>query len=167
MTSWLVGDKIWQTTMRTRLHLPVCLMTQPCRYIVSSTNRPCGAAVDEWGRHAQHCARQPVQARHHALRNIWSELARSAGWHAALEQEVQLTQGQKRADILLTCPAGTRQALDVTVVHQMGDTAAAAAAAMARQRKERQYLGDLPTLRLLCPLSTSQEATSKMRAQAR
>ena len=154
MTSWLVapqgtfvGDKVWQTHMRTRLHLPVCLMTQPCRYIHSTTNRQCSAAVDEWGRHAQHCARQPVQARHHALRNLWADLARAAGWHAALEQEVQLPDGRKRADLLLSSPAGTRQALDITVVHPCGETPQHAAAS-ARQRKERQYLGDLPTLRL-------------------
>ena len=153
MTSWLVapqgtfvGDKVWQTALRTRLQLPLCLMNQPCKYVHSTTNRPCGAAVDEWGRHTQNCARQPVHARHHALRNLWAELAKSAGWHSALEQEVQLVDGQKRADILLTSPAGTRQALDVNIVHQMGDSAAAAA--KARQRKERQYLGDLPTLRL-------------------
>ena len=154
MTSWLVApqgtfvaDKVWQTNMRTRLHLPVCLMTQPCRYIHTTTNRQCGAAVDEWGRHAQNCARQPVQTRHHVLRNLWADLAKSAGWHAALEQEVQLTAGRKRADLLLTSPAGTRQALDITVVHPCGETPQAAAAS-ARQRKERQYLGDLPTLRL-------------------
>ena len=148
MTAWLVapqgtfvGDKVWRTTMRMRLHLPVCAMSEPCRYIPSTTNQPCGARVDEWGRRAQHCCRQAVQARHHCLRNLWSELAKSAGWHSALEQEIQTSGGHKRADVLLTCPGGTRQALDITVAHQQGDTVAEAAR-RARQRKESQYLGN-------------------------
>ena len=154
MTAWLVApqgtfvvDKVWRTTMRIRPHLPVCVMTQPCRYVPTTTNQPCRAHVDEWGRHAQHCCRQVVQARHHALRNLWSELAKSAGWHCAMEQEVQTTTGQKRADLLLTCPGGTRQAVDVTVTHQQSDSAAEAAR-KARERKERHYLGDNPTMRL-------------------
>ena len=92
MTAWLVApqgtfvvDKAWRTTMRIRLHLPTCVMTNPCRYVPSTTNQPCRAHVDEWGRHAQNCCRQAVQARHHTLRNLWSDLAKSAGWHSALE----------------------------------------------------------------------------------
>ena len=154
MTSWIVApqgtfvaDKTFTATMRTHLHLPLLHVAHPCRYAPSTTNVPCNALLDEWGRHNQHCCRQAVQARHHVLRNLLAELAQTAGWHGVIEQEIQVQAGQKRADVLLTRPDGTRRALDIAVVHQQADSAASAAL-KARGRKERQYLGDVATGRM-------------------
>ena len=72
-------------------------------------------------------------------------LHRHVGWHSTIEQEIQLRDEKKRADILLTL-----RVLDITVVHQQTDTAPAAAAPAlkARTRKERQYLAEAPATRL-------------------
>ena len=57
-----------------------------------------------------------------------------------LSKRYRLPEARRELIFLLTCPGGTRQALDITVAHQQGDSAAEAAR-KARQRKESQYLG--------------------------
>eukprot|EP00971_Amphidinium_carterae_P123492 2445747-Amphidinium_carterae.1 len=93
--------------------------------------------------HCAHCARGPIKARHDALKHVWAQLCRHAGWHVTVEQTVTLNtqteNGNKKADLVAMSPGGCVYALDVIVTHGAPATSVHQALAAAEADKCRQY----------------------------
>ena len=96
-----------------------------CEYIRAGSHTPCGHALTALSTHHHHCCRKQVGDRHNAMRNQLADLCREVGWTARIEQHVAIRASAdaepdapafKRADVLLTTPAGQDFAVDVRCV---------------------------------------------------
>ena len=73
------------------------------------------------GVHASSCARSRIHQRHDGIHNLLHTLCREVGWHASVEQHVQLAKvegapSQACTDLMVTMPTGQRLAVDVRVI---------------------------------------------------
>ena len=111
--------------IRRKLDLGIFEEGATCEYLKAGSHTPCGQPLTAQSTHHHHCCRKQVGDRHNALRNQIADFCREVGWTARLEQHVAIRASSdaepdapafKRADVLLTTPAGQDFAVDVRCV---------------------------------------------------